>query len=107
MILSAIALAVLTAPTQAAEQRHPQDETALLRKPRLIRVGGEPIDVDTGHAAPYMRDWDLDGVNELLVGQFGKGYLRVYPNTAKTGEPKLSGHVWAKSEKAKLKVPTG
>ena len=107
MIFTAIAFAALTAPAQSSEQLHPHDETATLRKPRLIRVDEKPIDVNTGHAAPHMRDWNSDGVSDLLVGQFAKGYLRVYPNSAKTGEPKLGEHVWAKSEKAKLKVPTG
>ena len=87
--------------------RHPADETSTLRKPRLVRVGGDPIDVSVGHAAPMMRDWDADGISDLLVGQFGKGYLGVYLNSEKQGEPKLGERVWAKSDKAKLKVPTG
>ena len=107
MILSSLVLAALLTPTQGAEQIHPKDETSMLRKPRLIRVDGAPIDVQVGHAAPFMRDWDGDGTQDLLVGQFGKGNLRVYPNSAKSGEPKLEEHVWGKSEKAKLKVPTG
>ena len=74
---------------------------------RLIRVDGKPIDVSVGHAAPMMRDWNSDGTSDLLVGQFGKGSLRVYRNSEKEGEPKLGEHVWAKSEKDKLKVPTG
>ena len=74
---------------------------------RLVRVEGEPIDVDTGHAAPLMRDWDGDGTLDLLVGQFGSGRLRIYPNEAKDGTPELGEHVWGKSEKAKMKVPTG
>ena len=54
-----------------------------------------------------MRDWDGDGTLDLLVGQFGKGYLGVYPNSAESGPPELSERVWAKSQKSKLKVPTG
>jgi hypothetical protein len=107
MVLSSLVLAALLMPTQGVEQIHPKDETSMLRKPRLIRVDGKPIDVSVGHAAPMMRDWNSDGTSDLLVGQFGKGYLRVYRNSEKEGEPKLGDHVWAKSEKAKLKVPTG
>ena len=107
MFVSGIVFAALSISTQGVEFRHPADETATLRKPRLVRVGKEPIDVSVGHAAPMMRDWDSDGTSDLLVGQFGKGYLAVYRNSVKKGEPKLGERVWAKSDKAKLKVPTG
>ena len=107
MITAALLFAALPGPLQAPEQRHPADECETLSKPRLIRVDGEPIDVDTGHAAPLMRDWDGDGTLDLLVGQFGNGRLRIYPNGSKEGAPKLGEHVWAKSEKSKMKVPTG
>jgi len=107
MITSSIVLALIASTLQTPERPHPQDETATLRKPRLVRVDDQPIDVEVGHAAPLMWDWDGDGTRDLLVGQFGKGYLRVYPNSEKVGAPKLGEHRWGKSEKAKLKVPTG
>jgi len=107
MITAALLLTSLPALAQAPEQLHPSDESGTLSKPQLVRVDGEPIDVEVGHAAPLMRDWDGDGTLDLLVGQFGKGFLRVYSNSEKTGTPKLGEHVWAKSQKAKMKVPTG
>ncbi len=107
MITAALFLTSLPVCVQAPEQIHPSDETGTLSKPQLVRVDGEPIDVEVGHAAPMMRDWDGDGTLDLLVGQFGKGYLRVYPNIEKEGTPKLGEHVWAKAQKSKLKVPTG
>ena len=85
MITAALLLTALSGPVQAPEQRHPVDECGTLSKPRLVRAEGEPIDVDTGHAAPLMRDWDGDGTLDLLVGQFGSGRLRIYPNEAKDG----------------------
>ena len=107
MIAAALLRVSFSGPLQASEQRHPANESASLSKPRLVRVDGKPIDVEVGHAAPLMRDWDGDGALDLLVGQFGKGNLRVYPNSEKTGTPKLGEHIWAKAQKSRLKVPTG
>ena len=107
MITTALLLTAVSGLVQAPEQLHPVDESATLTKPRLVRVDGEPIDVEVGHAAPLMRDWDGDGTLDLLVGQFGKGNLRVYSNSEKTGTPKLDEHIWAKAKKSRLKVPTG
>jgi hypothetical protein len=44
-----------------------------LLPPVRIVAGGKPIDVTTGHAAPYVLDFDGDGVRDLLVGEFGDG----------------------------------
>jgi hypothetical protein len=38
-----------------------------------ILADGKAIDVTTGHAAPYVLDFDGDGVRDLLVGEFGDG----------------------------------
>ena len=107
MFAAILILCAAPAWSQSPERPHPSDETSALSKPRLVRVDGEPIDVDTGHAAPMMRELDGDGTLDLLVGQFGKGNLRVYPNSAELGKPELGEHVWAKVQKSKLKVPTG
>jgi len=44
-----------------------------LLAPVRILAAGKPIDVTTGHAAPYVLDYDGDGVRDLLVGEFGDG----------------------------------
>lgn len=44
-----------------------------LLPPVRILTGNAPIDVTTGHAAPYVLDFDGDGVRDLLVGEFGDG----------------------------------
>jgi hypothetical protein len=62
--------------------------------PFRVQAGGKPIDVDTGHAAPYVVDFDGDGVRDLLVGQFGKGRCRVYKNTGTNASPQFGEHTW-------------
>lgn len=90
------------------EPRFPADETACLSLPSLVRAAGQPIDVAVGHAAPLLHDWDGDGTADLLVGQYGGGKLRVYPNGAKEGEPRLGEHLWGQSRgQADLKIPSG
>jgi hypothetical protein len=63
-------------------------------KPFRIESGGQPIDVEIGHAAPYVVDFDGDGVRDLLVGQFGKGRCRIYKNVGTTHAPKFDGFVF-------------
>ena len=58
--------------------------------PVRINAAGEPIDVTTGHAAPYLRDMDGDGKRDLLVGEFGDGTY-----TGPVHEPGTPGHEWA------------
>jgi hypothetical protein len=63
-------------------------------KPFRLEADGKPIDVDVGHAAPYLHDFDGDGVRDLLVGQFGEGRLRIYKNVGSDKAPKLGTHEW-------------
>jgi hypothetical protein len=51
------------APAQSAE----------LLPPVRIQAADKAIDVTTGHAAPYVLDFDGDGKRDLLVGEFGDG----------------------------------
>lgn len=63
-------------------------------RPFRIESAGVPIDVEIGHAAPYVADFDGDGVRDLLVGQFGKGRCRIYKNVGTATAPKFDGFVF-------------
>jgi hypothetical protein len=75
--------------------------------PFRIEAAGQPIDVEIGHAAPLVTDWDGDGVRDLLVGQFADGHLRIYRNVGTNARPRFED--FAKFEtRAKLgAVPSG
>ncbi len=60
-----------------------------LDPPFRVSAGDQWIDVDIGHAAPLRLDWDGDGIDDLLVGQFGEGKLRIYRNVGTQAEPKF------------------
>jgi hypothetical protein len=67
-------------------------------KPFRLQADGKPIDVEIGHAAPYVFDFDRDGVRDLLVGQFGSGgRLRIYKNLGTDKEPRFGEFDWFKA----------
>lgn len=78
-----------------------------LAPPVRIEAAGEPIDTDAGHAAPFVCDFDGDGVQDLLVGQFGDGILWVYHNEGTNSSPKLAAGVKFKEGKDDGRVPSG
>src|SRR5262249_24055238 len=73
----------------------PADPVATdLAPPVLLHAGGHPINVDMGHAAPFVADLKGDGQMVLLVGQFGQGKLRLYANIGTKNEPKFDQFEW-------------
>jgi hypothetical protein len=77
-----------------------------LAAPVPITAGGKPIDVD-GFAAPFVGDFDEDGIDDLLVGQVGFGRLRIYRNTGSNARPKFDGFDWFKAGGRIAAVPIG
>lgn len=64
-----------------------------LKPPFRVEADGKPIAVDVGHAAPYVHDFDGDGVRDLLAGQFGgPGHLRIYENLGTNDAPRFGEH---------------
>jgi hypothetical protein len=82
-------------------------QSAELAPPVRIEAAGKPIDTDVGHAAPFVGDFDGDGVNDLLVGQFGGGLLWFYRNAGSNSSPKLAAGVKFKEGQKEGQVPTG
>src|SRR5262249_36981975 len=95
----ALALVGLAPPSDAPSKE--------LEPPVRLQAAGKVIDTDIGHAAPFVGDFDGDGVNDLLVGQFGEGILWVYRNVGTNANPKLAPGVKFKEGKADGRVPTG
>jgi hypothetical protein len=57
--------------------------------PVPLTAAGEVIDVTTGHAAPNIHDFDGDGIQDLLVGEFG-----IHPFKGETTGKSSAGHPW-------------
>jgi hypothetical protein len=78
-----------------------------LAPPVRLEAGGKPIDTEVGHAAPFVYDWDGDGVHDLLVGQFGRGVLWIFHNEGTNAAPKLAAGVRFKAGGKDGTVPSG
>ena len=78
-----------------------------LEQPVRLEAAGKPIDTNIGHAAPFVCDFDGDGIKDLLVGQFGEGILWIYRNEGTNSEPKLAAGVKFKDGKEDGRVPSG
>jgi hypothetical protein len=89
----------------AAESSRPRVPHDRLEAPVLVLDGKQPIDVDVGHATPYVVDWDGDGKKDLLVGQFGSGKLRIYLNKGTDAQPKFDGFTYLQAGGKDASVP--
>lgn len=78
-----------------------------LATPVRIEAAGKAIDTEVGHAAPFVCDFDGDGVQDLLVGQFGGGQLWICHNEGTNAEPKLAAGVKFKDGGKDGTVPCG
>ena len=80
---------------------------AELAAPVRVEAAGKPIDTEIGHAAPFVCDFDGDGVQDLLVGQFGGGILWICRNEGTNAQPKLAAGVKFKDGTKDGCVPSG
>jgi len=78
-----------------------------LTPPVPLLAAGQPINVDVGHAAPFVADLKGDGKMVLLVGQFGEGKLRLYPNVGTKAAPKFDKFEWFQAGGSLATVPAG
>ena len=78
-----------------------------LSPPVRLQAGGHPINVDMGHAAPFVADLKGDGQMVLLVGQFGQGKLRLYPNIGTRSAPRFDRFEWFEAAGRVVTLPAG
>lgn len=73
-------------------------ELPKLASPIRVEVRGQPIVAVTGHAAPFVFDYDGDGLRDLVLGMFGSdlkdvsgGTARFYKNLGTNAAPEFHG----------------
>ena len=70
-------------------------ETPIFEPPLPIQANGVNINVGYGgNASPFMIDWDGDGKQDLLLGQFDQGRIRLYSNTGTHYNPTFENFVY-------------
>jgi hypothetical protein len=77
-----------------------------LLPPVKITAAGTPVEAHMGHAAPFLVDFDGDGVKDLLVGQFGEGKLAIYKNIGTNKVPKFDRKEWFQGGAPAGRVPS-
>ena len=117
--LTLIAAVALSTHTVTAQE---------LGAPIRIQANGSPIDVTVGHAAPFMRDMNGDGIRDLLVGEYGdapfdvsrlpaatrkkwgddfaQGKLRIYRNTGSNANPVFGDFKYLQAGGEDASIPT-
>jgi hypothetical protein len=78
-----------------------------LLPPTRVEAAGKPIGTEIGHAAPFVGDFDGDGVRDLLVGQFGGGMLWIYRNEGTNARPRLAAGTKFKDGAEDGRIPAG
>lgn len=92
-------LAVGLSTTQLAAQGPGPEFAAPVR----LKAGGEYVKVEApGYASPWWADVDGDGKEDLIVGQFHKGKMKVYRGI---GKGKLAAGEWLEAEGGVAEVP--
>jgi hypothetical protein len=80
-----------------------QARAADFEAPYRLTADGKPVRVKSpGYASPCWADIDNDGDNDLLVGQFDGGKIRVYKNI---GEKDLAAGEWLQAGGKVAEVP--
>ena len=96
MVLTLSLLCSIMLPQQSPSPLPPAASLPQLAEPILVEADGAPIVAVTGHAAPFVVDYDGDGVRDLIVGMFGNdgegrgGTGRFYKNVGTNAEPRFT-----------------
>lgn len=96
-------LLVLVSHSLRADERPISGELA---DPIRVVAGGRAIDV-AGFASPCIGDFDLDGKDDLLVGQLEHGRLQIFRNVGSNKRPQYENPSWFEAGGRIASIPAG
>jgi len=83
-------------------------QTPVFDDPVALEANGTPINVGTGgNASPFVTDWDGDGRQDLLLGQYLGGKVRFYPNVGTNFDPLFADFYYLQADGADISVSYG
>lgn len=78
----------------------------LFREPVMVQADGVILDVGI-ISDPFMIDWDGDGLDDLLVGQFVPGKVSFYKNIGTSGNPVFTFSNYLQADGVDIAVSAG
>jgi hypothetical protein len=83
-------------------------ETPVFDAPVAIEADGTPINVGTGgNASPFLVDWNGDGKQDLLLGQYMNGKVRLYENIGENFAPEFGGFEYVQADGIDISLTYG
>jgi hypothetical protein len=71
-----------------------------------LQCAGSTIDVGY-YAAPCIVDWDGDGVDDLILGQFTSGKIRFYKNEGTNANPVFNSYSFLQADGSDITMGAG
>ena len=83
-------------------------QTPVFDPPVAIQANGVPINVGYGgNASPFVVDWDGDGRQDLLLGQYNLGKVRFYRNVGADTAPRFDEFEYLQADGADISLSYG
>jgi hypothetical protein len=83
-------------------------QTPVFDAPVAIEANGAPINVGTdGNASPFLVDWNGDGNQDLLLGQYLYGKVRFYPNIGSNFDPVFGDFEYLQADGSDISLSYG
>lgn len=83
-------------------------QTPVFDAPVAIEANGSPINVGYGgNASPFVVDWNGDGKQDLLLGQFDGGRVRYYENIGDDFAPAFGDSAFVQADGADITLSYG
>ncbi len=83
-------------------------QTPVFDTPVAIEANGSAINVGYGgNASPFVVDWNGDGKQDLLLGQFSSGKVRFYENVGEDSAPVFSDFVYLQADGLDISLSSG